>query len=165
MAVRSALQAGRPLHPGRFLVLISVRGWVDFRANNNNNNMLLLLLLLRPSLWGTPALRVPDWHIRRSVLFNVCFSCINYHFGRYASAPDVCRDGAQTVSLKHILNGAFLIIIIFKINIHIHFFSLHHGWRDCTNCTVLVQTIYLALCYLWFVCLCFVLFDLLYKRH
>jgi hypothetical protein len=32
MAVRlSALQAGHPIAPGRFLVLISVRGWVDPR--------------------------------------------------------------------------------------------------------------------------------------
>jgi hypothetical protein len=29
MAVWSALRAGRPLTPGRFLVLIFVRGWVD----------------------------------------------------------------------------------------------------------------------------------------
>jgi hypothetical protein len=33
MAVRlSALRAGHPLLPGRFLVLISVRGWVDRRS-------------------------------------------------------------------------------------------------------------------------------------
>jgi hypothetical protein len=33
MAVRlSALLAGRPLPPGRFLILISVRGWVDSRT-------------------------------------------------------------------------------------------------------------------------------------
>jgi hypothetical protein len=32
MAVRSALHAGHPLPPGRFLVIISVRDWVDSRA-------------------------------------------------------------------------------------------------------------------------------------
>jgi hypothetical protein len=33
MAVRlSAIRAGRPLPPGRFLVLISLRGWVDLRV-------------------------------------------------------------------------------------------------------------------------------------
>jgi hypothetical protein len=33
MAVRlSALRAGHPLHPGTFLVLISVRSWVDPKA-------------------------------------------------------------------------------------------------------------------------------------
>jgi hypothetical protein len=33
MAVRlSAVRAGRPLSPGRFLILFSVRGWVDLRA-------------------------------------------------------------------------------------------------------------------------------------
>jgi hypothetical protein len=30
--ILSALRAGRPLLPGRFLVLISLRGWIDSSA-------------------------------------------------------------------------------------------------------------------------------------
>jgi hypothetical protein len=39
MEVRSALHTGRPLPPGRFLVLISVRGWVDIKSIENSNDL------------------------------------------------------------------------------------------------------------------------------
>jgi hypothetical protein len=40
MAVRSVLRAGSPLSPWRFLVLISVRGWVDTSAIVWNRSMI-----------------------------------------------------------------------------------------------------------------------------
>jgi hypothetical protein len=62
MAVRlSALRAGRPLSPGRFLVLIAVRGWADPRAilrleglgqlKNLMNSSGIVPATFRPVVW------------------------------------------------------------------------------------------------------------------
>jgi hypothetical protein len=61
MAVRlSALCAGRPLHPGRFLVLISVRGWVDPRSIVRLEG---LGKLKNPVTFGNRTRDLPAWSI------------------------------------------------------------------------------------------------------
>jgi hypothetical protein len=57
MAVRlSGLSAGRPLPPGRFLVLISVRGWVDPQGHSAAGRNFLYLVCEAIGPAATPGL-------------------------------------------------------------------------------------------------------------
>jgi hypothetical protein len=48
MEVRlSALRAGRHLPPGRYMILISVRGWIDSRATVRNEGLGNILKMLK----------------------------------------------------------------------------------------------------------------------
>jgi hypothetical protein len=53
MAVRSAFHAGRSLTPRRFLLLVSVRDWVDLKAKVWLEGLAQLKSLVGPRLWSS----------------------------------------------------------------------------------------------------------------
>jgi hypothetical protein len=123
MAVRlSALSAGRPLPPGRFLVLISVRGWVDPTAvvglegsgqlKNPMTSSGILTLKYCENTWNKQGLGrweyriLPDSYIWLHYLSSPL--CWSPEATRGVEVPDTCRRGGGNLKLTPCCLFSFL---------------------------------------------------------
>jgi hypothetical protein len=164
MAVRlSALHVGCPLFPGRFLVLISVRGWVDptvsaagkFRSTENSNDLIgnwthvllacstvpqpiMLLKICISHIYKYGTFQMRSWYVILTLWtnFTIIQSYLSSNYTKRWIWNLVCMLLLFNCK-KHALN--WNITKSFNFIVTVNVFFLHSEWRLLNDLHVFVK--------------------------